>query len=134
MTHPTGGRGRGARYIGQHRVDGKLEKGVCVCERVQYECRKLLLRAKEEMCSGRDKGLPFLTRVGTGAREWKGNVFVNVSAGADTKANTSGGGAHEVGDLCLLEDGSEYSDALISDAVASETALPTAFGGQGGKR
>ena len=44
-----------------------------------------------------------------------------MSMGADTKANTSGGGAREVGDLCLLEDGSEYSDALFFDAVASKT-------------
>eukprot|EP00964_Phaeocystis_antarctica_P051171 scaffold29846_cov45-Phaeocystis_antarctica.AAC.3 len=32
-----------------------------------------------------------------------------------------GGGALEVGDLCLLEDGSERSDALVSDLVPSET-------------
>ena len=36
---------------------------------------------------GKTSVLPFLTRVGTRAREWKGNVFVNVSAGAGTKAN-----------------------------------------------
>ena len=33
-----------------------------------------------------------------------------------------GGGALEVGDLRLVEDGSERSDALASDVVASETA------------
>ena len=33
-----------------------------------------------------------------------------------------GGGALEVGDLCLLEDSSERSDALVSDVAASETA------------
>ena len=33
-----------------------------------------------------------------------------------------GGGALEVGDLCLVEDGSERSDALVSDVVGSETA------------
>ena len=33
-----------------------------------------------------------------------------------------GGGALEIGDLRLLEDGSERSDALVSDAIASETA------------
>ena len=67
-------------------MDGKLGRGVCVCERVQE-----VLRAKEGMCSERgqrkESVLPFLTRVGTRAREWKGNVFVNVSAGAGTKAN-----------------------------------------------
>ena len=41
-----------------------------------------------------------------------------------------GGGALEVGDLRLLEDGSERSDALVSDAIVSETASE----GQGGKR
>ena len=45
-----------------------------------------------------------------------------VSRGADTKANTLwGNGAPEVGDLCLLEDGSERGGALVSDVVASET-------------
>ena len=43
--------------------------------------------------------------------------------GADKKANASrGSGALEVGDLRLVEDGSERSDALVSDAVVSETA------------
>ena len=42
--------------------------------------------------------------------------------GADTKANTLwGDGALEVGDLCLLEDGSERGGALVSDVVANET-------------
>ena len=46
-----------------------------------------------------------------------------MSRGADRKKNTLwDGGALEVGDLCLLEDGSERSDALDSDAVESETA------------
>ena len=46
-----------------------------------------------------------------------------VSMGVDTKANTSrGGGALEVGDLRLLEDGSERNGALGSDAVVQETA------------
>ena len=33
-----------------------------------------------------------------------------------------GGGALELGDLRLLENGGEHSDALFSDGVASETA------------
>ena len=33
-----------------------------------------------------------------------------------------GGGALEVGNLCLVEDGSERSDALVSDVVVPETA------------
>ena len=41
--------------------------------------------------------------------------------GADKKATLWGGGALEVGDHRLREDGSERSDALVSDAVASET-------------
>ena len=45
----------------------------------------------------------------------------SVSRGADKKATFWGGGALEVGDLRLLEDGSERSDALVSDAVVSET-------------
>ena len=49
-------------------------------------------------------------------------MFAFVSAGADTKANTSGGGALEAGDLCLLEDGGERGGALVSDVVISETA------------
>ena len=46
---------------------------------------------------------------------------VGASMGGDTKANTRGRGALEVGDLRLLEDGSERSGALVSDVVASET-------------
>ena len=42
--------------------------------------------------------------------------------GADTKANTRGGGALEGGDLRLLEDGSECGSALVSDGVVIETA------------
>ena len=43
--------------------------------------------------------------------------------GADRKENTLwGDGALEVGDLCLLEDSSERGGALVSDAIASETA------------
>ena len=45
-----------------------------------------------------------------------------MSTGVDTKANASrGSGALEVGDLCLVEDGSERSGALGSYFVASET-------------
>ena len=40
----------------------------------------------------------------------------------DTKANTPGCGAREVGDLRLLEDGRELAGALRSDFVALETA------------
>ena len=45
-----------------------------------------------------------------------------MSAGADTKANASRGGALEVGDACLVEDGGERSGALGFDAVVCETA------------
>ena len=40
--------------------------------------------------------------------------------GADTKTNTLGRGALEIGDLRLLEDGSNRSDALVSNPVVSE--------------
>ena len=42
--------------------------------------------------------------------------------GVDRKVSTRGGGALQVGDLCLVEDGSKRSNALVSDAIASETA------------
>ena len=37
--------------------------------------------------------------------------------GADKKANARGGGALKIGDLRLLEDGSERRGALVSDVV-----------------
>ena len=46
---------------------------------------------------------------------------VGMSTGVDRKANIRGG-ALEVGDVCLVEDGSERSDALVTDVVAFETA------------
>ena len=45
-----------------------------------------------------------------------------VSRGADTKANTWGSGSLEVGDLRLLEDGSERGGALDSNVIVPETA------------
>ena len=50
--------------------------------------------------------------------------------GADTKSERSGRGAPEVGDLRLLEDGSERGGALVSDVVVSETVSK----GQDGKQ
>ena len=42
--------------------------------------------------------------------------------GADTRANTaSGGGAPQLGDLRLLEDGGERGGALVSDLVVPQT-------------
>ena len=55
-----------------------------------------------------------------------------MSTGTDTKANTWGGGALKVGNLRLLEDGSERGGTLVSDLVASETA--SAGWGGGGER
>ena len=43
--------------------------------------------------------------------------------GADRKANTKGGGALELGDSRLFEDGSERGGALVSDVVAADTAV-----------
>ena len=51
-----------------------------------------------------------------------GGEKIGVSMGADTKANVSGGGTLEFGDLCLVEDGSNRSGTLLSDVVAGETA------------
>ena len=45
-----------------------------------------------------------------------------MSAGTDTKCEHSGGGALQIGDLRLLEDGGERSGPLGSDVVAAETA------------
>ena len=46
-----------------------------------------------------------------------------MSRGADTNANSlGGGGALQGGDLRLLEDGGERGDALVSDVVETETA------------
>ena len=42
--------------------------------------------------------------------------------GVDRKVSTRGGGALQVGDLCLVEDGSERSDAPVSDSIVAETA------------
>ena len=74
------------------------------------------------MCFGKGQRktsvLPFLTRVGTRAREWKGNVFVNVTR----KRTLWGSGALEFDDLRILEGGGECSGALVSDVVAYDTA------------
>ena len=59
--------------------------------------------------------VPFLTRV---RRE--GNVFGNVSAGAD-REHFGGGGALQVGNLRLVEDSSERSGTLVSDPVLLKT-------------
>ena len=45
-----------------------------------------------------------------------------LSAGADKSEHTRGGGALEVRDLRLLEDGCERGGALNSDVVATKTA------------
>ena len=50
-------------------------------------------------------------------------VFAFLSAGADIKANTWGGGALELGDSRLFEDGSERGGALGSDLVVADTAV-----------
>ena len=42
--------------------------------------------------------------------------------GVNRKVSTRGGGALQVGDLCLVEDGSERSGALSLYGVAFETA------------
>ena len=49
---------------------------------------------------------------------------------ADTKQTLRGGGALQVGDICLVENGSQRSGALGSDVVGSETVSE----GQDGKR
>ena len=48
---------------------------------------------------------------------------MRASAGsADTRANTRGGGALEMGDLRLLEDGCERRGAFEFDVIVPETA------------
>ena len=39
-----------------------------------------------------------------------------------TQKRTLWGGALEVGDLCLLEDGSKRGGALVSDGIVPDTA------------
>ena len=48
--------------------------------------------------------------------------MLRVSMGADTKANTRGPGALDVGDLRLFEDGGEGGGALGQDGIVRETA------------
>ena len=61
-------------------------------------------------------------------QDWNGER-VGVSMGADTKATTPlCGGALEVGDHSLLENGSEHGGALSSEAAVPDTAR----GGCGG--
>ena len=45
-----------------------------------------------------------------------------VSTGADTKANTRDGGALELRDSRLFEDGSERAGTLVSEVVVIEAA------------
>ena len=60
--------------------------------------------------------------VETASEGWDGDgERVGVSTGADTKANTRRGGALELGDSRLFEDGSERGGALIFDVVLLET-------------
>ena len=44
-----------------------------------------------------------------------------MSTGVDRKANTQGRGALEVGDHCLLENGSERGGTPVSDFVVPQT-------------
>ena len=48
--------------------------------------------------------------------------------GIDTKSERSGGGALQVGDLRVLEDGGERGGALGSDAITLETACKGCVG------
>ena len=52
------------------------------------------------------------------------------TGGTDTKCEHSGGGALQVGDLRLLENGSERGGAPVSDVVTGETASE-GWGGDG---
>ena len=55
---------------------------------------------------------------------WGDGEIIGVSMGADSarKRTLSGRSAPEMGDLCLLEDGSERGGALGSNPVAFKTA------------
>ena len=97
---------RSARDGGQHRVDGSVGKGhVCV---FAGECGKCFGLKKE--CA----------RKGT-----KVNVLAfdrNMQRSKSVRKHFGGGNALEVGDLRLVENGSERGGALGADVVASETA------------
>ena len=96
-------------------VQGKGRKKECV--------RKERDNGRNVFGKGHRKGcVPFLMRVGT-CKGTEGKVFANMSAGIDKKANTLwGGGALQVCDLRLAEDGGECSGALVSNAIELETA------------
>ena len=67
--------------------------------------------------------LPLRLRVRSGAKTVREQPWSSlVSRGADTKANTGGGGALELGDSRLFEDGSEHGGAPVSDVVVADTA------------
>ena len=67
----------------------------------------------------------------TASEEWGGDgERVGVSMGADRSKGFDAGGALEVSDVRLVEDGGERSGALGSDVVASETASE-GWGGDG---
>ena len=75
--------------------------------------------------------MPLLLRLRARGAEDGNGERIGVSMGADKKANASrGSGTLEVGDLRLVEDGSERGGTLGSDFVVFETACE----GQDGKR
>ena len=71
------------------------------------------------MCSESER-VRFLARVGVcKRREEKCSLLCQRAL---TRKRTLGGGALEIGDLRLVEDGSERGGALGSDAIKLETA------------
>ena len=81
----------------------QADEGSIAWMRMRKGCRKTRKGTKEGDVQGREE------------------AFANVST-VLTRKRTLWGGALEVGDLRLLEDGSERSGALGSDLIAIETA------------
>jgi hypothetical protein len=98
--------GGGAREVGDLRLleDGGERGGALVSDIIEFETASEGQRGRGER--------------------------VSVSTGADSarKRTLSGRSAPEMGDLCLLEDGSERGGALGSNPVAFKTASGEGWG------
>ena len=69
------------------------------------------------MCSESER-VRFLTQV----QGWGGGCSLSCQRALTEKEHYSGGGALEIGDHRLLEDGCERGGALVSDLVVPNTA------------
>ena len=97
---------------GQHRADGEMGKGACVCVCVASERRK--------ECVREGKFARFLTQMGVcKGREEKCSLLCQRAL--TQKSEHYGGGAQQIGDLRLLEHGSKRGGALVSYVVVRKT-------------